>query len=106
MAEREAAGLPPYGRLAALILSSEDAAALERLAQRAGGGDPQCRAAGGLRPRRRAAGPDPRPAAQAASWSAPTATSTCRASCAAWRARVKVPGSVRLTVDVDPYSFL
>ena len=25
---------------------------------------------------------------------------------AAWRARVKVPGSVRLTIDVDPYSFL
>jgi primosomal protein N' (replication factor Y) len=24
----------------------------------------------------------------------------------AWRARVKIPGSVRLTVDVDPYSFL
>ena len=24
----------------------------------------------------------------------------------AWLARVKVPGSVRLTVDVDPYSFL
>ena len=25
---------------------------------------------------------------------------------AAWRARVKAPGSVRLTIDVDPYSFL
>jgi len=25
---------------------------------------------------------------------------------AAWRARVKVPGSIRLTIDVDPYSFL
>jgi primosomal protein N' (replication factor Y) len=24
----------------------------------------------------------------------------------AWRARVKIPGSVRLTVDIDPYSFL
>ena len=24
----------------------------------------------------------------------------------AWRARVKVPGSVRVTIDVDPYSFL
>ena len=24
----------------------------------------------------------------------------------AWRARVKVPGSVRVTIDMDPYSFL
>ena len=24
----------------------------------------------------------------------------------AWRARVKIPGSVRMTIDVDPYSFL
>ena len=24
----------------------------------------------------------------------------------AWLQRVKIPGSVRLTVDVDPYSFL
>ena len=25
---------------------------------------------------------------------------------AAWRARVRVPGSVRVAIDVDPYSFL
>jgi len=25
---------------------------------------------------------------------------------AAWRARVKPPGAVRLTIDIDPYSFL
>ena len=25
---------------------------------------------------------------------------------AAWRARVKPPGSVRVAIDVDPYSFL
>jgi primosomal protein N' (replication factor Y) len=25
---------------------------------------------------------------------------------AAWRARVKLPGAVRLTIDVDPHSFL
>ena len=25
---------------------------------------------------------------------------------AAWRARIKVPGSIRLTIDVDPHSFL
>ena len=24
----------------------------------------------------------------------------------AWRARVKIPGSVRVVVDIDPYSFL
>jgi len=25
---------------------------------------------------------------------------------AAWKSRVKIPGPVRLTVDIDPYSFL
>ena len=25
---------------------------------------------------------------------------------AAWRARVRVPGALRMTIDVDPYSFL
>jgi len=25
---------------------------------------------------------------------------------AAWRARMKPPGSVRVVIDVDPYSFL
>jgi primosomal protein N' (replication factor Y) len=25
---------------------------------------------------------------------------------AAWKARVKVPGAIRLTIDVDPYNFL
>jgi primosomal protein N' (replication factor Y) len=25
---------------------------------------------------------------------------------ATWRARVKPPGSVRLAIDIDPYSFL
>ena len=32
MAEREAASLPPYGRLAAIVLSSENAAAVEKTA--------------------------------------------------------------------------
>jgi primosomal protein N' (replication factor Y) len=25
---------------------------------------------------------------------------------AAWRARVKPPGAIRLSIDIDPYSFL
>jgi primosomal protein N' (replication factor Y) len=25
---------------------------------------------------------------------------------AAWRARVRAPGAIRVTIDVDPYSFL
>jgi primosomal protein N' (replication factor Y) len=25
---------------------------------------------------------------------------------AAWRARVRIPASVRMTIDIDPYSFL
>jgi primosomal protein N' (replication factor Y) len=71
-----------------------------------GGGGPQRRGCGRLRPRRRAAGPDPRPAPQAVPDPGGSAASTSRASSTTWRSRVKIPGSVRLTVDIDPYSFL
>lgn len=104
MAEREAAFLPPYGRLAAIILSSENAVAVEKLA-RDGRFDSQRRPPRSLRSRRR-----------------PLALVRGRRRkrllvradrdvdlqgfLRAWLARVKVPGSVRLSVDVDPYSFL
>ncbi|PZO02328.1 MAG: primosomal protein N', partial [Alphaproteobacteria bacterium] len=105
MAEREAASLPPYGRLAALILSGEDAAAVERLAQALAQNIPNAERLevygpadaplGLIRGRRRK-----RLLVRA------DRDVDLQGFLRAWLARVKVPGSVRLTVDVDPYSFL
>ncbi|MBB5744675.1 primosomal protein N' [Brevundimonas variabilis] len=105
MAEREAAALPPYGRLAALILSGEDAAAVERLAQALAQNIPNAERLevygpadaplGLIRGRRRK-----RLLVRA------DRDVDIQAFLRAWLSRVKVPGSVRLSVDVDPYSFL
>ena len=105
MAAREMAGLPPYGRLAALILSGPDAAVLDAYARKLasvapnaegveiyGPADAPLALVRGRRRRRflvRAArGVD------------------LQGFLSAWRARAKPPSSVRLVIDVDPYSFL
>jgi primosomal protein N' (replication factor Y) len=105
MGEREAAVLPPHGRLAALILSGEDASAVERLAQALAEAIPNAERLevygpadaplGLIRGRRRK-----RLLVRA------DRDVDLQGFLRAWLARVKVPGSVRLTVDVDPYSFL
>ena len=105
MAEREAAALPPYGRLAALILSSENAVAVEKLAADLAAAIPNAERLevygpadaplGLVRGRRRK-----RLLVRA------DRDVDLQGFLRAWLARVKVPGSVRLTVDVDPYSFL
>jgi primosomal protein N' (replication factor Y) len=105
MAEREAAGLPPFGRLAALIASGPDPTALERfvadLAAAApnaegveiyGPADAPFALVRGRRRKRFLVRAD--------------RTVDLQVFLAAWRARVKVPGAIRLTIDVDPYSFL
>lgn len=105
MAEREMAALPPHGRLAALILSGEDASAVERVAQALAQAIPNAERLevygpadaplGLIRGRRRK-----RLLVRA------DRDVDLQGFLRAWLARVKVPGSVRLTVDVDPYSFL
>ncbi|HZZ87744.1 MAG TPA: primosomal protein N', partial [Caulobacteraceae bacterium] len=105
MSEREAVRLPPYGRLAALIVSGADPAALERFLRDLaaatpnaegvdvfGPADPPFSLVRGRRRKRFLVRAD--------------RNVDLQAFLAAWRARVKVPGSVRLTIDVDPYSFL
>ena len=105
LAEREAASLPPYGRLAALILSGENAVAVEATAQALAQAIPNAERLevygpadaplGLIRGRRRK-----RLLVRA------DRDVDLQGFLRAWLARVKVPGSVRLTVDVDPYSFL
>ncbi|OYX30460.1 MAG: primosomal protein N' [Caulobacterales bacterium 32-69-10] len=102
---REASGLPPYGRLAALIVSSPDAAALDAFCQALAAAVPNADGVevygpadaplGLIRGRRRK-----RFLVRA------DRTVDLQGFLGAWRARVRIPGSVRLTIDVDPYSFL
>ncbi|HTK36253.1 MAG TPA: primosomal protein N' [Caulobacteraceae bacterium] len=103
--QREGAGLPPYGRLAALIASSADAEALENF----------CRALAAAVPNAEGLevyGPADAPLALVRGRRRKRflvradRTVDLQAFLGSWRARVKVPGAVRLTIDVDPYSFL
>jgi len=103
--QRRASSLPPFGRLAAIILSSQDGPALDAFARQfaeaapnADGVDvfgPADAPLGLIRGRRRK-----RFLVRAAR------SVDLSAFLAAWRARIRVPGSVRVTIDVDPYSFL
>jgi primosomal protein N' (replication factor Y) len=105
MAERELAGLPPFGRLAAVVVSDVDPVRLEAFVQAMAQAAPNSAGVevygpadaplGLIRGRRRKRflvradrGVD------------------LSAYMATWRARVKPPGSVRLSIDIDPYSFL
>lgn len=105
MAERELAGLPPFGRLAAVIASDVDAGRL----------DDFCRAMAEAAPNTPGVevyGPADAPlglvrgrrrkrflvrADRAVDLSA---------YMAAWRARVRPKGATRVAIDIDPYSFL
>jgi primosomal protein N' (replication factor Y) len=103
--EREAAGLPPYGRLAALIASSPDAEALEAF----------CRGLAACVPNAEGVevyGPADAPLALLRGRRRKRFLVRAdrgvdlQGFLGAWRARARIPGSVRLTIDVDPYSFL
>ena len=104
-AEREIASLPPYGRLAAIILSSENAAAVEKVAADLAQAIPNAE-------RLEVYGPADAPLALVRGRRRKRLLVRAdrdvdiQAFLRAWLGRVKAPGSVRLTVDVDPYSFL
>jgi len=106
MDERRAAGLPPYGRLAAVILSGPDAQALEAyaraLAAAAPNGEgvevygPADAPLGLIRGRRRK-----RFLVRA------DRSVDLQAFMSTWRSRgPKPPGAIRMAVDIDPYNFL
>jgi primosomal protein N' (replication factor Y) len=103
--ERRAAGLPPYGRLAAVIVSSLDPAKLDEV----------CRALAAAVPNAEGVevyGPADAPLAlirgrrRKRFLVRADRRIDLQAYLGAWRARVKAPASVRIILDVDPYSFL
>ncbi|MFT4254346.1 MAG: primosomal protein N' [Caulobacter sp.] len=105
MAMREEAGLPPFGRLAAVIASGPDAEALEAYVQALAAATPNAEGVevygpadaplGLVRGRRRK-----RFLVRAGR------NVDLPGFMAAWRARARIPNSVRVTIDIDPYSFL
>ncbi|MGQ3039448.1 MAG: primosomal protein N' [Brevundimonas sp.] len=105
MAEREAASLPPYGRLAALILSGENAQAVEKTARDLAEVIPNAE-------RLEVYGPADAPLALVRGRRRKRLLVRAdrdvdlQGFLRVWLSRVKVPASVRLNVDVDPYSFL
>ena len=107
-AEREArreAGLPPYGRLAALIVSSENAPLLETYARALAAAAP---VAEGVE----VFGPADAPLALVRGRRRKRLLVRAgrevdlQAYLETWRARARPPAAVRLAIDVDPYSFL
>jgi primosomal protein N' (replication factor Y) len=106
-AERRAHGVPPYGRMAAIILSGPEVAQVFDVGNALARGDGPLRRIGA-----QVFGPAPAPIARvrgrhrvrllvkAAKGAA------LQAAVAEWIAGVKVPGAVRLAVDIDPQSFL
>jgi primosomal protein N' (replication factor Y) len=105
MSERQNAGLPPFARLAAVILSGPDLAALETFAQAMARVAPN---ADGLE----VYGPADAPLSLVRGRRRKRflvraeKSVDLQAYMEAWRARVRPPGTIRLTIDIDPYNFL
>lgn len=106
-AARQAQGVPPYGRMAGIILSGPDLQPLFEIGTALARQDDPLRRIGA-----QAFGPAPAPIARIrgrhrvrmlikASKSAPL-----QRALRGWLRQVKLPKNVRLTVDIDPQSFL
>ncbi len=106
-AERRAAGVPPYGRMAGVILSSPDVAQVFDVAGELARRDGPLRAVGA-----QVYGPAPAPIARVRGRHRVRLlvkagkTVPLQAALAAWVAQVRLPSNVRLAVDIDPQSFL
>ncbi|SDE38983.1 primosomal protein N' [Limimaricola pyoseonensis] len=106
-AARRAAGVPPYGRMAGIVISSPDMQQAFDLGNRLARLDAPLRRIGA-----QLFGPAPAPIARVrgrhrvrllvkAEKGAPL-----QAALAQWAAQVKVPANTRLAIDIDPQSFL
>ncbi|PZR01087.1 MAG: primosomal protein N' [Cereibacter sphaeroides] len=104
---RRAAGVPPYGRMAGIILSSPDVAQIFDLGGELARRDGPLRVVGA-----QVFGPAPAPIARVRGRHRvrllvkAEKTVALQAALAAWVAQVKVPANVRLAIDIDPQSFL
>ncbi len=104
--ERRAAGVPPYGRMAGIVLSSPDVQAVFDLGTRLARADAPLRRIGA-----QVFGPAPAPIARIrgrhrvrllvkADKGAPL-----QGALAQWVAQVRLPANLRLAIDIDPQSF-
>ncbi|WP_297771070.1 primosomal protein N' [uncultured Roseovarius sp.] len=103
---RRQAGVPPYGRMAGIILSSPDMQAVFDLGEALARCDGPVRAVGA-----QVFGPAPAPIARIRGRhrvrllvKAPKGA-PLQAAVSDWVAQVRLPAQVRLTVDIDPQSF-
>jgi primosomal protein N' (replication factor Y) len=103
--DRRAGGWPPYGRLAALIVSGTDSAMVEKVAQQLARVAPRD-------PSIELLGPAPAPLAllrgrhrRRLLLKAPKQTNL-QAYIRHWLGQLKLPYQVKVQVDIDPYSFL
>jgi len=105
LSERQAVGLPPFGRLAAVILSGSDPQQLDQFARAAacaapngegvrvfGPADAPLAMVRGLRRKRFLVQAD--------------RSVDLQAFLETWRSRMSPPSRIRICIDVDPYSFL
>lgn len=99
------AGMPPFGRLAALIVSGEDPTLVEKVAMDLGRAAPRSDTVHVL-------GPAPAPLAllrgrhrRRLLLKAPRSVQV-QPVIGDWLSRVEIPPAVRVQIDVDPYSFL
>jgi primosomal protein N' (replication factor Y) len=103
--ERERHGMPPYGRLAALIISGNEYDEVERVARNLARNCPVEEGVTVL-------GPAPAPLSILRGrhrWRLllkARRDSNVRVILRQWLARVQIRGNVRVQIDVDPYSFL
>jgi primosomal protein N' (replication factor Y) len=103
--ERQAAAMPPFTRLAALIVSSEDRVAAENAAIALSRAAP-------VHPEIRVLGPAPAPIALLRNRTRyrlllkVSKTMPIQPVIKDWLSRVDLPNAVRVQVDIDPYSFM
>jgi primosomal protein N' (replication factor Y) len=103
--KREAAGLPPFGRLAALILSGRKEPQVHEAGETLAACAPNAKGV-------QVWGPAPAPLAMIRGQTRlrlavhADRTVNLQAYLRAWLDPVKLPSSVALTIDVDPQSFL
>jgi len=103
---RQATGMPPYGKLAGIIISSSDAAQAFDLGAHLARNDQPLRDVGAI-----VYGPAPAPIARVRGRhrvrllvKAPKGIAL-QAAIARWTGHLKLPNTLRLSVDIDPQSF-